>query len=108
MATFNPVFIGGIHLLNFFLLPFPELPGVHALHPVKETGEGGDFGEMELLGDLGDAQRGLAQEEHGLHQQPTGVVLVASSRRRSSILHKGLSLRNLKEGFGSPFAFNLI
>ena len=38
------------------LLPFPELPGIHALHPVEEAGEGGDFGEMKLIGDLGDAQ----------------------------------------------------
>lgn len=51
------------------LLPFSELPGIHALHPIEKAGEGGDFGEMEAVGDLGDAQRGLAQEEHGLHQQ---------------------------------------
>ena len=51
------------------LLPLPELPRVHALHPVEETGEGGDFGKMELVGDLGDAQRGLTQQEHGLHQK---------------------------------------
>jgi len=56
-------------VVKFYLLPFPELPGVHSLHPIEETGEGGDFGEMELVGDLGDAQRGLAQEEGGLHQQ---------------------------------------
>ena len=36
-------------------LPLSELPGVHALHAVEETGEGGDFSEMELVGDLGDA-----------------------------------------------------
>ena len=51
------------------LLPLPEVSGVHALHPVEEAGEGGDFGEMELVGDLGDAQRGLVQEEGGFHQQ---------------------------------------
>ena len=44
-----------------WLFPLSELPGVHVLHPVEETGEGGDFGEMELVGDLGDAQRGLTQ-----------------------------------------------
>ena len=64
-----PVFIGSIHLLNICLLPFPEFPGGHSLHPVEETGEGGDFGEMEAVGDLGDAHRGLAQQERGLHQE---------------------------------------
>ena len=49
--------------------PVPEFPRIHALHPVEEAGEGGDFGEMELVGNLGDAQRGLAQKESGLHQQ---------------------------------------
>ena len=51
------------------LLSLPELSGVHALHAVEEAGEGGDFGEMEAVGDLGDAERGLAQEEHGFHEE---------------------------------------
>ena len=51
------------------LLPFPELPGIQALHPVEEASEGGDFSEMELVGDLGDAQRSLAQQECGLHEK---------------------------------------
>ena len=51
------------------LLPLPELSGVHVFHPIEEAGEGGDFCEMELVGDLGDAHRGLAQEERGFHQQ---------------------------------------
>ena len=51
------------------LFPLPELSGIHALHPIEKTGEGGDFSEMELVGNLGDAHRGLAQQERGLHQQ---------------------------------------
>ena len=51
------------------LLPFPELPGGHALHAIEETSEGGDFSEMELVGDLRDAHRGLTQQEYGLHQK---------------------------------------
>ncbi len=44
---------------------FSELPRIHTLHPVEEAGEGGDFSEMKLVGDLGDAQRGLTQQERG-------------------------------------------
>ena len=36
---------------------------------VEEASKGGDFGEMELVGDLGDAQRSLSQQEGSLHQQ---------------------------------------
>ena len=54
--------------LIFYLLSLPELPGIHVLHSVEEAGEGGDFGKMELVGDLGNAHRCLAQQEHGLHQ----------------------------------------
>ena len=43
------------------LLSFPELPWGHSLHPIEKAGEGGDLGKVELVGDLGDAQRGLAQ-----------------------------------------------
>jgi hypothetical protein len=34
---------------------------IYTLHTCEETGESGDFGEMELFGDLGDAHRSLAQ-----------------------------------------------
>ena len=50
-------------------LSLPKLPWVHSLHPVEKTGEGGALSEMETVGNLGDAERGLAQEEYGLHEQ---------------------------------------
>ena len=56
-------------LINPILFPPPEFPWIHTLHPIEETCEGGDFGEMEFDGNLGDAQRGLAQQERGFHQQ---------------------------------------
>ena len=50
-------------------LPFPELSGIYPLHAMEEAGEGGGLGEVEAVGYLGDAQRRLAQQERGLHQQ---------------------------------------
>ena len=50
----------GNRLAEGLLLPLPELPGIHALHSVEEAGEGGDFSEMELVGDLGNTEWGLA------------------------------------------------
>ena len=44
----------GHHVEWGLLLPFPELPGIHSLHTVEEAGEGGDFCEMEAVGNLSD------------------------------------------------------
>ena len=52
-----------------FLNPLPELPGSHAFLSAEEAGKCGDFGKMELIGDLGDAHRGLTQQERGFHQE---------------------------------------
>jgi hypothetical protein len=41
-----PIFIGSIHFLKICLFSFPKLPRIHTFHPVEETGEGGDFGEI--------------------------------------------------------------
>ena len=46
----------------------PERSRIHSLHPVEEAGEGGDLSEVEAVGNLGDAQRGLAQQEGGFHE----------------------------------------
>ena len=45
--------------LRLFLFQLPELPRIHSFHPVEEAGEGGNFREVELVGDLSDAERGL-------------------------------------------------
>lgn len=53
---------------RIFLLSFPFCPHmVHCLNPIEEAGEGGDFNEMKLVGDLGgelasrDNRKGVAR-----------------------------------------------
>ena len=54
---------------DYFLFPLPELLGRHALHALEEAGEGGGFGEVEPVGNLVDAERGLPQKEGGFHEE---------------------------------------
>ena len=56
------------------LLPLPEFPRVHSLHPVEETGEGGDFGEMELVGDLGGEVKVEKHEARALCYDPVEYI----------------------------------
>ena len=69
------------------LFTFPKLPRGHALHAIEEASKGGDFCEMELVGDLSDAQRGLAQEEGGFHQQH--LVDVAEVPKSTKVKSQG-------------------
>ena len=74
-----------IHL-HIAFPPFPKLPRIHPFHPLEEAGEGGGFGEMEAVGDLGNAERGLAQKERGLHQQ-----------QLVDVVHNGAAARHLAD-----------
>ena len=59
--------IWGKNVQNRFLLS--ELPGVDALQPGEEPGERGGFGEVQAIGYIHDGERGLLQQEGGLHQE---------------------------------------
>ena len=46
-----------------------EFLGSQSFRSGKELGEGSRVGEAETVGDLGDGERGGAQQERGFHQQ---------------------------------------